>query len=316
MTVSNTTAKAGPFPGNGVATAFAFSFKCYDKTHVQVLRRTSGIDDTLVLDSDYSVSLNADQNTSPGGSITYPLSGAPLTALQTLTALSAAPDTQATQLTNTGGFFPQTVENMVDLRTIVSHQNSEALGRALKFPATDSAPNPELPNAAARANQVLGFDANGDPSVVVTIGAIALPLSLAQGGLGAAHANVAGVRTTLGIPAVSVGQTDTGFDTGGVAGTLTLTPTPALGAYAAKVRYNVKFGVASTGADTINVSGLGAKSLKQYDSSGSKVAAIFGANMLSDIEYDGVDFVVLDAPPAAAAAQVDVSRFLFAAGVM
>ena len=94
-----------------------------------------------------------------------------------------------------------------------------------------------------------------------------------------------------------VQQTLVAFTTGGTAGALTLTPSPAISAYAAPLRYRVKFSQASTGTDTINVSAIGAKSIKQYDSTGAKVAAVFAANQLADVEYDGVDFVLLDQLP-------------------
>ncbi len=98
-----------------------------------------------------------------------------------------------------------------------------------------------------------------------------------------------------------VQQTLTAFNTGGVSGALTLTPSPAISAYAAPLRYSIKFSQNSTGSDTINISGAGAKSLKQYSSTGAKVAAVFAANQYSDIVYDGTDVVLLDALQAAPA---------------
>lgn len=95
-------------------------------------------------------------------------------------------------------------------------------------------------------------------------------------------------------------QSVTAFASGGVSTALTLTPVPAITAYAANQRFRVKFGLASTGTDTLNVSGLGAKSIKQYDSSGAKVAAVFAANQLADVEYDGTDWVLLDQLPVTA----------------
>lgn len=92
-------------------------------------------------------------------------------------------------------------------------------------------------------------------------------------------------------------QTYTAFTTAGVSGTFTLTPTPAITAYAANQRFRIKFHVAGTGTDTINISAKGAKNIKQYDSTGAKVAPVIAANALFDIEYDGVDFVILDPLP-------------------
>ena len=93
-------------------------------------------------------------------------------------------------------------------------------------------------------------------------------------------------------------QAFTAFTTSGASGALTLTPIPAITAYAAPLRFRVKFSQASTGTDTINVSGLGAKNIKQYDSTGAKIPAVFAVGLLADVEYDGVDFVLLDQLPA------------------
>ena len=92
-------------------------------------------------------------------------------------------------------------------------------------------------------------------------------------------------------------QKITAFTTTGAAGTFVLTPTQTLTAYAAGQRFRAKFHTAGNGADVINISGLGNKSLKQYDSAGAKIAPIIAANQLVDIEYDGVDFVLLDPMP-------------------
>jgi len=89
-------------------------------------------------------------------------------------------------------------------------------------------------------------------------------------------------------------QSWTAFTTGGTSGVYTLTPLPAITAYTANVRFNVKFNAVSALTNTINVSGLGAKSLKMYDSDGAKIAAMFALNQISDVIYDGTDFVVLD----------------------
>jgi len=94
-------------------------------------------------------------------------------------------------------------------------------------------------------------------------------------------------------------QIYTAFTTGGASGAFTLTPNPAITAYAAGQRFRAKFHAAGTGTDTVNVSGLGAKSVKQYDSSGSKAAAVIAAGQLVDAEYDGVDMVLLDPLPPA-----------------
>lgn len=93
------------------------------------------------------------------------------------------------------------------------------------------------------------------------------------------------------------GQTYTAFTTAGATGAFTLTPVPAIAAYAAGQRFRVKFHAAGNGADKLNVCTLGDKNLKQYDSDGNKVAPVIAAGQLVDVEYDGADMVLLDPLP-------------------
>lgn len=92
-------------------------------------------------------------------------------------------------------------------------------------------------------------------------------------------------------------QSMTAFTTTGTAPNYVLSPLPALNGYVANQRFRVKFGGAGVGALTLNVSELGAKSLKQYDATGNKVDTELVAGQLADIEYDGVDFVLLTPLP-------------------
>lgn len=165
MTISTQTRKAGPYVGNGVATAFVFNFKVFAKTDLVVVRAAAGAETTLVLDSDYSVVLNGDQDNNPGGTVTCPISGTPLSAAQTLTIGSVVPDVQSADLQNLSGFYPQVIEDALDRRTIETQQISEKLGRTLRGPISDLAALADLPTAAARAGKFMAFDALGQPIV-------------------------------------------------------------------------------------------------------------------------------------------------------
>jgi len=167
MTISSTVRVAGPFVGNGTASVFPFAFKIFAATDLDVIRLASstGVESTLVLNSDYSVTLNGDQNSNPGGSVTL-LAGA-LASGFTLTITSDIANLQPTDLTNQGGFYPEVITDSLDRATIQIQQISDIGDRTLKIPISDGTGiDMELPPAAARANSFLSFDANGEPTVV------------------------------------------------------------------------------------------------------------------------------------------------------
>ncbi|WP_375199061.1 hypothetical protein [Cupriavidus metallidurans] len=165
MTISSTTRKAGPYPGNGVTTAFPFGFKVFKKEDVLVtFTDANGTDYELVLDSDYSVTLNDDQNNNPGGTITYPRPGSPLanlTATQRLTFTGDLAYTQPTDIPNLGPWFPEVVEDALDRAEIQIQQLKEITDRSIKVGVSDT-PLPPLPGQSARGNTVIGFDATGN----------------------------------------------------------------------------------------------------------------------------------------------------------
>lgn len=101
-------------------------------------------------------------------------------------------------------------------------------------------------------------------------------------------------------------QAGVAFPAAGTATAVTLTPSPPISGYSENQRFSVKFGVASGANPTINVSAKGAKNLKQYDSGGAKVAAVFASGQVSDIVYDGADFILLDVLPTAASNLVGI----------
>lgn len=140
MTVASTTRKAGPFSGNGSTTSFPFLFKVFTKNDIQVVRAdASGVETVLTLDSDYSVTLNADQTASPGGTITYPISGSPLASGLTLAILGSLAYSQGTSLPTGGAFNAANVEAALDRLTILNQQLLEKVNRAALVPVTNAA---------------------------------------------------------------------------------------------------------------------------------------------------------------------------------
>lgn len=172
MTISSTIRKAGPFVGNSVATAFDFEFKVFAKTDVQVLLTEIAVggDETLVLDSDYSVALNADQDNNPGGVVTYPISGSAMAITHMLTILSAIEPTQEADLHNQGGYKPTVIENALDRVVALYQQALEILSRTLRFASSDTSIGSNI-LPVGRANKYLAFDANGDVALSSGTGA-------------------------------------------------------------------------------------------------------------------------------------------------
>lgn len=166
MTISNTIRTAGPFIGNGITTAFPFTFKVFKKEEVLAVQTdvVTGIASPLVLNSGYSVTLNADQNANPGGMATTVL---PLAVGQTLVLTSDLAYLQPLDITNGGGFYPAVLNAAFDRLTIFCQQLFSLANRSIKFPLSDTGISTELPSAVARAGKILSFDANGNPIVVV-----------------------------------------------------------------------------------------------------------------------------------------------------
>lgn len=206
MTITATPRLAGPYIGNGSATGFAFTFKVFTKNDIQVvIYLTDGTRVNPVLDSDYSVTLNPDQTTAPGGTVTYPISGTPLAIGATLTIAGALAYTQTLSLPGGGNFNPTAIENALDRTEIQIQQLLEAQGRAFTLPLGEG-PVAVFPPIVDRANRLLGFDADGDfIGVLPTAGdATNLALDLANSVLTTKGTALLGYKSTV---AGAVGRT-------------------------------------------------------------------------------------------------------------
>lgn len=197
MSITTTDRDAGPYTGTGLVSVYPFSFKVFQASDLLVVRTdTGGEQSTLALTTDYSATLNADQNASPGGYIT--LTSALASGYQ-LTITSNVPMTQPARLTNGGGFFPQTIEDALDRLTILFQQ----LGlvgsvQALRVPEIGGIPT--FPAKSTRANRVAAFDADGNPTTIVGVdsgSAAALDLDLRNGALAANGAGQLGYNPAL-----------------------------------------------------------------------------------------------------------------------
>lgn len=134
MTISSSVRKAGPFAGNDVTTEFPFTFKVFTTADVLVVRADSlGAEYTLVLTTDYTVSLNANQNTNPGGTVTK---NTALATGDSLVISSKVGNLQPVDLTNGGGFYPEVINSALDRATIQIQQLDEKVDRSIKVTIT------------------------------------------------------------------------------------------------------------------------------------------------------------------------------------
>jgi len=160
LAISSSTRKSGPYAGNGHTTSFPFGFKIFGAGDVHVVRTLAGQDTVLVLGSDFTVALNGDQDSAPGGTITLT---APLGSGSLLTLTSNLDELQPTVLTSSGGFYPDVLNDSLDRLTILTQQLREKVDRAVLAPITESGGS-AIPTTSARAGKIAWFDADGQLS--------------------------------------------------------------------------------------------------------------------------------------------------------
>ena len=163
MTISSTTRIAGPYIGAGTTATFPFTFKVFSASDIEVVQVvvSTGAQTTLTLTTDYTVALNGNQNTNPGGSITLVAGNLPTGTNLVIT--SNVLNLQPTDLTNQGGFYPEVINDSLDRATIQIQQLNDTAQNAVHAPVTDGALAMTLPSAGIRANKFLAFGATGLP---------------------------------------------------------------------------------------------------------------------------------------------------------
>ena len=177
MTINSATRKTNALVGNGNTHTYPFAFKVFTDADVLVkkLEVSTSIETTLTLgaSNDYIVTLNADQNGNPGGSITLKQGGNNfnLPSGFQIVITSALTPLQGTDLTNQGGFYPEVINNALDKSIILHQQQQDEIERSIKFSLTNTIGSLEITqNAANRANKVLGFDNLGEFQVLKELG--------------------------------------------------------------------------------------------------------------------------------------------------
>ena len=165
MTISSTTVK-NSYSGNSSTTVFAYTFKIFENSDIQVIIRSStGTETTKTITTHYTVSGAGDAN---GGSVTFVT--APATG-ETVVLIRNVPQTQAIDYIANDPFPAETHEEGLDRATMTIQQMQEEINRSIKLSKTNTMTSTEFTVAAAsRASKVLAFDSSGEISVTQELG--------------------------------------------------------------------------------------------------------------------------------------------------
>ena len=149
-----TTENLQSFVGNGIILNFVFTYKALEANDIKVF-----LDDVEQL-SDFSTILNPDQNTNPGGTVTF------ITAPdvdEKVDLLRITNPTQELDYTSYDGFPADSHEGGLDKLTMLLQQNENELVNAIRVPVTDPIGIIKvLPPAAERAEKFIFFDEFGN----------------------------------------------------------------------------------------------------------------------------------------------------------
>jgi len=130
MTVSTTSFKA-VYDGNGSQTIWGFSFACPDtKSIVVTIKDTTSGGILVIPPGGFAVSLNPPLGANPtpvGGTVTYPLSGAPLAVGFQISIVRSLAFIQPVSLANQSIIYPAVVEKALDYLTMLIQEGQPLL---------------------------------------------------------------------------------------------------------------------------------------------------------------------------------------------
>ena len=163
MAVSTTTRQTW-HTGDDVTTVFAYAFQIAQDSELEVVTRViaTGVETTLVLDTDYTVS---GEGVATGGNVTLATA---LASTKIMTIRGKLPLTQTTDIKNQGSYYAATHETAFDRRVGVDQQQQHEINRCVKFPVTYSPAtyDPSLPTPVASA--AIGFNSAGTGLTTIT----------------------------------------------------------------------------------------------------------------------------------------------------
>jgi hypothetical protein len=243
------------YVANQGQTVFPYTFRIFAASDLVVERLRGTNTTTLQLNVDYTVS---GVGNNAGGNVTL-TQGAEQGDI--IAIVSNQPNQRSTDFTESGDFRAAALNAEFDRIWIGIQQLAQDVSRQITRPLSDPTASYVLPPAAVRANKYLAFGPNGE-----------LTYPVAQpAGPNAAEAYWWGGTA------------------GGTANALTLSIGGAPSAYAAGQRFAFVVASNNTGAATLAVNSLGAKSIRRPDGS-TLAAGDLAAGTLVAVTYDGTNF--------------------------
>ena len=141
MTIERESRRSDVYLGDGRNTSLPFGFKVFLPTEIVVVLNENGVERTLSHGHGCMVSLNAEQDVQPGGTVQL---DAPLPTGSKAVVLSNVRPLQQVDLTNQGGFYPDVLNAVHDRLTMLIQQLMELQERTPQVPVTDSIAGKEL----------------------------------------------------------------------------------------------------------------------------------------------------------------------------
>ena len=165
MTISSTTVK-NSYNGNGSTATFSYTFKIFQDSDLQVIIRSSSGSETIkTLTTHYTVS---GAGNSGGGSITFTSGNIPASG-QAVVIIRNLPQTQSIDYIANDSFPAESHEEGLDRSMMAIQQLQEEVSRSIKLSRTNTINSTEFTTGAVdRAGKILGFDSNGELSIVVS----------------------------------------------------------------------------------------------------------------------------------------------------
>lgn len=167
MTISSTTVK-NSYSGDGSTTTFAYTFKIFQDSDIQVIIRSStGTETTKTITTHYTVT---GAGSSGGGSVIFTSGNIP-TSTQTVVLRRNIPQTQSIDYIANDPFPAESHEEGLDRATMAIQQLQEEVTRSIKLSKTNTMTSTEFTvGATDRANKILAFDTSGELAVTQELG--------------------------------------------------------------------------------------------------------------------------------------------------